>query len=82
MVGVSPDHRGKGIGRRLVVACIDLARERGQPGDDARHQRGDGRGATAVHVARIRTDRPTRRPGGPELLGYRLDIPAQSGTTR
>ena len=30
MVGVSPEHRGKGIGRRLVVACIDLARARGR----------------------------------------------------
>src|ERR1700722_12143526 len=29
MVGVSPEHRGKGIGRLLVVASIDLARARG-----------------------------------------------------
>ncbi len=30
MLGVAPEHRGLGIARRLVVACMDLARERGK----------------------------------------------------
>lgn len=30
MLGVSPEHRGLGIGRQLVEACIDLARQRGK----------------------------------------------------
>lgn len=82
MVGVSPDHRGKGIGRRLVVACIDLARER------RRRVMTLDTDEVMVAAQRLYTSLgfvptgPTRRPGGPELLGYRLDIPAQSGTTR
>lgn len=82
MVGVSPEHRGKGIGRRLVVACIDLARERGRrmmtldtdAGMLAAQQ-------LYISLGFVPTG-PQQRPGGPELLGYRLDIPAESRTTR
>jgi ribosomal protein S18 acetylase RimI-like enzyme len=30
MLGVSPEQRGRGVARRLVTACIALARERGK----------------------------------------------------
>ncbi len=82
MVGISPEHRGKGIGRRLVVACIDLARERG------RRTMTLDTGAVMIVAQQLYTSLgfvPTglqQRPGGPELLGYRLDIPAESRTTR
>jgi ribosomal protein S18 acetylase RimI-like enzyme len=82
MVGVSPEHRGKGIGRRLVVACINLARERGRRVMTldtnevmlAARELYTSLGfvSTGLHQS----------PGGPELLGYRLDIPAESRTKR
>ncbi|HEY6469893.1 MAG TPA: GNAT family N-acetyltransferase [Candidatus Dormibacteraeota bacterium] len=82
MVGVSPEHRGKGIGRRLVIACIDLARERGRSvmtlDTDvvmvAAQQLYLSLGfvSTGLH----------QNPGRPELLGYRLDIAAEPRTTR
>ena len=82
MVGVSPGHRGKGIGRRLVVACIDLARERGRRVMTLETNE------LMLAARQLYTSLgfvPTglrQAPGGPELLGYRLDIPAGSGTTR
>lgn len=30
MLGVSPEYRGRGVARRLVTACIELARDRGK----------------------------------------------------
>ncbi len=30
MLGVAPEHRGLGIARRLVVACMDIARDQGK----------------------------------------------------
>ncbi len=30
MLGVGPEHRGLGIARRLMVACMEIARERGK----------------------------------------------------
>jgi GNAT superfamily N-acetyltransferase len=81
MVGISPEHHGKGIGRRLVVACIDVARERG------RRTMTLDTGAVMLAAQQLYVSlgfMPTglqQRPGGPELLGYRLDIPAQSRTT-
>ena len=82
MVGVSPEHRGKGIGRRLVVACIDLARARG------RHMMTLDTNELMLAARALYTSLGFvstglfQRPGGPELLGYRLDIPAESRTTR
>ncbi len=82
MVGVSPEHRGKGIGRRLVIACIDLARERGR-----RVMTLDTNVAMVAAQLLYRSlgfvsTGPHQSPGGPELVGYRLDIPAESRTTR
>jgi ribosomal protein S18 acetylase RimI-like enzyme len=82
MVGVSPEHRGKGIGRRLVVASIGLARSRGRTvmtldTDEVMLA------ARALYASLgFVSTGLFQRPGGPELLGYRLDIPAESGTTR
>lgn len=82
MVGVSPDHRGKGIGRLLVVACIALARARGRRvmtlETDAVMLAAQ---QLYISLGFVPTG-PQQRPGGPELLGYRLDIPAEPGTTR
>jgi ribosomal protein S18 acetylase RimI-like enzyme len=82
MVGVSPEHRGKGIGRRLVVACIDLARARGRTvmtldTDEVMHAARElyaSLGFVSIGLF--------QRPGGPELLSYRLDIPAEPQTAR
>ncbi len=82
MVGVSPEHRGKGIGRLLVVASIDLARTRGRrvmtletdPVMLAAQQ-------LYMSLGFVPTG-PQQRPGGPRLLGYRLDIPAEPQATR
>jgi ribosomal protein S18 acetylase RimI-like enzyme len=30
MLGVDPAYRGRGVARRLVVACLDVARARGR----------------------------------------------------
>lgn len=82
MVGVSPEHRGKGIGRRLVVACIDLARARGRRVMTLETD------ALMVAAQQLYTSLgfvatgPEQRPGGPELLGYRLDIGSEPATTR
>jgi ribosomal protein S18 acetylase RimI-like enzyme len=82
MVGVSPEHRGKGIGRLLVVASIDLARARGRR---VMTLETDPAMVTAqqlyVSLGFVATG-PAQRPGGPRLLGYRLDIPAEPQTTR
>jgi ribosomal protein S18 acetylase RimI-like enzyme len=82
MVGVSPEHRGKGIGRLLVVACIDVARARGRRVmtldtsvlmvTAQQLYRSLGFVATGLHQS----------PGGPELLGYRLDIDSEPQTKR
>jgi ribosomal protein S18 acetylase RimI-like enzyme len=82
MVGVSPEHRGKGIGRFLVVACIDLARARGRRVVTLETD------AVMVVAQQLYLSLgfvatgPEQRPGGPKLLGYRLDLPAEPQTTR
>jgi ribosomal protein S18 acetylase RimI-like enzyme len=82
MLGVSPAHRGKGIARALMVACIDLARARGRRVMTLETD------AVMVAAQQLYVSlgfRPTglqREPGRPELLGYRLEIDAEPQTTR
>jgi len=74
MLGVSPDHRGRGIARRLMLACIDTARAHGKrvmtldtdPVMTAAQQ-------LYVSLGFARTGQLVR-PDGAVLLGYSLDV--------
>ena len=82
MLGVGPDFRRLGIARRLVTACIDLARARGK--------RRITLDTTAAMTAaqRLYTSMgfvatgEGRTPDGGILLGYALEITADSPATR
>ena len=82
MLGVSPEHRGRGIARRLMLACIDTARRHGK-----RLMTLDTDPAMAA-AQRLYTElgfEPTgaqMRPAGPPLLGYALDIDSVPRTKR
>jgi ribosomal protein S18 acetylase RimI-like enzyme len=82
MVGVSPEHRGRGIARRLVNACVDLARAAGKA-------------RLTLETAPVMVDAqrlymsmgfaPTaerRLPDGSVLLGYELHIATTAPATR
>lgn len=82
MLGVDPAYRGRGIARRLVVACIDAARAHGKrrltletaPVMTAAQQLYPSMGFT------FRGDRVT--PDGMRLLEYAFDLEAEPAETR
>jgi ribosomal protein S18 acetylase RimI-like enzyme len=82
MLGVSPAFRGRGIARRLMLACIDMARRHGKrvmtldtdPLMTAARQL-----YTELGFEPTGTE---QRPGGPLLLSYRLDLESDSSATR
>jgi ribosomal protein S18 acetylase RimI-like enzyme len=82
MLGVHPDYRGRGIGRALAIASLDLARARGKHRltlDTSpvmlaaqRMYAAMGFTATGAHCT----------PDGVDLLGYTRDIVSEPSTTR
>lgn len=82
MLGVSPEYRGLGIARRLVSACIEIARAAGKqrltlntaPVMVAAQQLYTSMGFTPT------PERPM--PDGSVLLGYALRIATESPATR
>jgi ribosomal protein S18 acetylase RimI-like enzyme len=82
MLGVSPEQRGRGVARRLVTACIALARERGKrrltletsPLMIAAQQLYATMGFTSTG------ERHT--PDGTVLLGYTLDVESAAPASR
>jgi ribosomal protein S18 acetylase RimI-like enzyme len=82
MLGVHPDYRGRGIGRALVIASLDLARAQGKhrltldtsPVMLAAQRMYAAMGFTATGAHRT--------PDGVDLLGYRRDIVSEPSTTR
>jgi ribosomal protein S18 acetylase RimI-like enzyme len=82
MLGVSPDFRGRGIARRLVIACIETAQGAGKRRLTLE--------TAPVMVAAQRlytsmgfTPTPERRMSdGSVLLGYTLGIATESPATR
>ena len=82
MLGVSPEHRGRGIARRLMLACIDMARRRGKRVMTLDTE------ANMVGAQQLYMElgfEPTgtqQREGGPLLLGYALALDSEARTTR
>jgi ribosomal protein S18 acetylase RimI-like enzyme len=82
MLGVHPELRGRGIGRALVVASLDLARAHGKqrltldtsPVMLAAQQMYAAMGFTATGAYRT--------PDGVDLLGYTRDIVAEPSANR
>jgi ribosomal protein S18 acetylase RimI-like enzyme len=82
MLGLSPEQRGRGVARRLVTACIALARERGKrrltletsPLMIAAQQLYTTMGFTSTG------ERQT--PDGTVLLGYTLDVESAAPASR
>jgi ribosomal protein S18 acetylase RimI-like enzyme len=82
MLGVSPDLRGLGIGRRLVAACIDVARERGKrrltldtsPLMEAAQRMYSTMGFVSTGERSM--------PDGGVLLGYTIDVQSAAPATR
>jgi len=82
MLGVSPEQRGRGVGRRLVDACITTARTRGK-----RRLTLD-TSPIMIDARRLYTsmrfvpDGERATPDGTILLSYRLDIESEARATR
>ena len=82
MLGVSPEQRGRGVARRLVTACIALARERGKRRLTLETS------PLMIAAQRLYTtmgfistgERHT--PDGTVLLGYTLDIESAAPASR
>ncbi len=82
MLGVSPHLRGLGIGRRLVDACIEVARERGKrrltldtsPVMRAAQRMYSTMGFTSTGERSM--------PDGGVLLGYTIDVQSVAPATR
>jgi ribosomal protein S18 acetylase RimI-like enzyme len=82
MLGVSPEHRGRGIARRLMLACIDTARRHGKrvmtldtdPLMTAAQQLYVKLGFTSTGLQ--------TRPDGLALLGYTFDIDSNATASR
>jgi predicted N-acetyltransferase YhbS len=84
-LAVDPGGRGAGIGRRLVLACLDRARARGAPAVGI-HSSGPMRAARGLYgslgfrrcpefdLAASAVERFDRRGGDVPLLAYRRDI--------
>jgi ribosomal protein S18 acetylase RimI-like enzyme len=82
MVGVAPDFRGRGIARRLVNACIEMARAAGKERltlDTAPVMVTAQRLYTSMGFAPT-PERPM--PDGSVLLGYELRIATEAPATR
>ncbi len=82
MLGVSPEHRGRGIARRLMLTCIDTARAHGK---GVMTLDTDSNMTAAMQLYTELGFQPTgpqQRPGGPLLLGYRLELDSAPPTTR
>jgi ribosomal protein S18 acetylase RimI-like enzyme len=82
MVGVSPEHRGRGIARRLVNACVEVARAAGKA-------RLTLETAPVMVVAQrmymsmgFTPTAERRLPDGSMLLGYELPIATTAPATR
>jgi ribosomal protein S18 acetylase RimI-like enzyme len=82
MLGVAPEHRGLGIARRLVIACADLATQRGKTrltlDTTARMA------AAQALYAGLGFQRAGvyHTPGGLELLRYEAALPLAAAGTR
>jgi ribosomal protein S18 acetylase RimI-like enzyme len=82
MLGVSPEFRGRGIARRLVSACIEVARAAGKQRltlDTAQVMTA----AQRLYTSMGFTPTPERpMPDGSVLLGYALGIATELPATR
>jgi ribosomal protein S18 acetylase RimI-like enzyme len=82
MVGVSPEFRGRGIARTLVIACIDMAQAAGKQRltlDTAPVMVA----AQRLYTSMGFTPTPERpMPDGSVLLGYELRIATEAPATR
>lgn len=82
MLGVSPEHRGRGIARRLMVACIDMARSHGKRVMTLDTEP-DMIGARQLYKELgFESTGTQQREGGPLLLGYSLALDSEARTTR
>ncbi len=68
---VAPDHRGSGLGRTLLRACIDRARERGCDFIDLSTSEDD---VAARHLYEAEGFRRTEGEGGPLTFHYEMDL--------
>ena len=82
MLGVSPEQRGRGIGRRLVEACVTLARARGKRRLtlDTSPLMIDARRLYASMGFVPDGERAT--PDGTVLLSFKLDLESKARATR
>ena len=82
MLGVSPEHRGRGIARRLMLACIDTARSHGKRMMTLDTEP-DMIGARQLYKELgFEATGTQQREGGPLLLGYALALDSDVATTR
>ena len=82
MLGVAPEHRGRGIARRLMLASIETARRRGKRSLTLDTDPVMTAAQRSLRRAGVRTDSPRVRPDGLVLLGYALDIGSESKPKR
>ncbi len=68
---VAPDHRGSGLGRTLLRACIERARERGCDFIDLSTSEDD---VAARHLYEAEGFRRTEGEGGPLTFHYEMDL--------
>lgn len=82
MLGVSPEQRGRGLARRLVTACIAIARQQGKRRltlETSTRMIAAQRLYTAMGFTST-GERHT--PDGVVLLGYALDVDSVAATSR
>jgi len=82
MLGVSPEHRGRGIARRLMLASIDTARRHGKRVmtlDTESNMTGARQLYKELGFIPTGTQ---QREGGPLLLGYALELDSEPHATR
>ncbi len=68
---VAPDHRGSGLGRALLRACVERARERGCDVIDLATSEDD---VAARHLYEAAGFRRTEGEGGPLTFHYEMDL--------